>query len=163
MATRSEQIYAQNQSSHITERLDSNLPSLPHCTHNAFAGHIPRPNTMLMRSGVAPWARRLLSAAVPAPAAVARSRGVSDASLTHHVTQARKDTGQLSYACGTSLVPLSGATLGGALDHTVARFASRNALISPTQKVRWTYAELGSQVDQLAAGLLKMGLTRGDR
>lgn len=53
--------------------------------------------------------------------------------------------------------------MGQAFDATVARNGDRLGLISPKQKVRYTYSEFGEQVDRLAAALLKLGLQKGDR
>ncbi|MEI6546003.1 MAG: AMP-binding protein, partial [Burkholderiales bacterium] len=69
----------------------------------------------------------------------------------------------LSYDHGTSETKLIGETIGAAFDRTVARFADRDALIVRHQDVRWTWAELGTRVDALAAGLLAIGLVPGDR
>src|SRR6201999_2572641 len=45
----------------------------------------------------------------------------------------------------------------------VERFAERDALIVRHQQIRWTYRELKERVDAFAAGLLALGLKRGDR
>ena len=39
----------------------------------------------------------------------------------------------------------------------------REALVVPHQDVRWTYAELRRRVDELALGLVRLGLEPGDR
>jgi len=49
------------------------------------------------------------------------------------------------------------------LDATAARWSSRDALIVRGQNVRWTYGEFKHRVDMLAAGLLALGLSPGDR
>jgi fatty-acyl-CoA synthase len=69
----------------------------------------------------------------------------------------------LSFVEGAGDVPLRYETIGRAFDDTALRFARRDALIVPAQQVRWSYAELKNRVDLLAAGLLSMGLQRGDR
>jgi fatty-acyl-CoA synthase len=69
----------------------------------------------------------------------------------------------LSLVEGARDVPLRNETIGRAFDDTAVRFAQRDALIVPGQQVRWSYAELKTRVDLLAAGLLSMGLERGDR
>ncbi|MDP4022072.1 AMP-binding protein [Methylobacterium sp. NEAU 140] len=71
--------------------------------------------------------------------------------------------GQPSYVHGASDVPLLSATIGQQLDETAARWPDRPALIVPPQDVRWTWAALRARVDRLAAGLLTLGLKRGDR
>ncbi|GMA20709.1 fatty-acyl-CoA synthase [Arsenicicoccus piscis] len=69
----------------------------------------------------------------------------------------------LSYASGTSEVPLLGQTIGDNLARTAARFPEREALVDVPSGRRWTYAELDRAVDELARGLLALGLERGDR
>ena len=69
----------------------------------------------------------------------------------------------LSYASGTSSVPLLGDTVGADLDRTVARFADRDALVECRTGRRWTYAQLGAEVDALALGLHAAGVGKGDR
>jgi fatty-acyl-CoA synthase len=69
----------------------------------------------------------------------------------------------LSFVEGAGDVPLRRETIGRAFDNTAIRFAGRDALIVPAQQVRWSYGELKNRVDLLAAGLLSMGLERGDR
>jgi fatty-acyl-CoA synthase len=68
-----------------------------------------------------------------------------------------------SYASGTSDVPLLGDTIGANLEATVARFGDREALVDASTGRRLTYAELGSQVDTVARGLLALGVAKGDR
>lgn len=69
----------------------------------------------------------------------------------------------ISYVHGATGVPLLGETLGQNLDRTAARFGDRPALIVRSQGVRWTYAELARRAEEFAAGLLALGLHRGDR
>ena len=69
----------------------------------------------------------------------------------------------LSYAHGASDVPLSYETIGQAFDRAVAAHASRTALVSRHQKIRWTYREFQEQVDAMAAGLVALGLEPGER
>ena len=69
----------------------------------------------------------------------------------------------LSYVHGASPLPLIGETIGAHLDGVVARFAERPALIVREQGVHWSFAELLARADELAAGLLALGLEPGDR
>jgi len=69
----------------------------------------------------------------------------------------------LSYAHGASEIPLLGETVGAALEATVARVPDGEALISPHQEIRWTYAELNRRVDELVAGFVALGLEPGER
>ena len=70
---------------------------------------------------------------------------------------------QLSYVHGAVGTPLLGETLGASFDRTVARWGERPALVSRSQGVRWTYAELGAAAEAFAAGLLGLGIEPGDR
>ncbi len=70
---------------------------------------------------------------------------------------------QLSYVHGAHEVPLIGETIGSFLDSVADRFGDQDAIIVPHQNVRWTYREFHQRVNQLAAGLLKLGLNPGDR
>ncbi|HET9382718.1 MAG TPA: AMP-binding protein [Streptomyces sp.] len=72
-------------------------------------------------------------------------------------------TTPLSYTHGTSDVPLLGDTIGAGLDRAVAAFPDREALVDVVSGRRWTYAEFGAAVDELARGLLAEGVTKGDR
>ena len=68
-----------------------------------------------------------------------------------------------SYVHGASTVRLIGETLGANFDQAVARWRDELALVVRHQQVRWSYGELGSRVDDFAAGLLALGLEPGDR
>uniref|UniRef100_A0A3Q3VKZ3 Medium-chain acyl-CoA ligase ACSF2, mitochondrial n=1 Tax=Mola mola TaxID=94237 RepID=A0A3Q3VKZ3_MOLML len=68
-----------------------------------------------------------------------------------------------SYAHGTSTTPFSIRTVGESLLRTVERFPDREAVVFPEDGVRKTFAQLQQDVDQAAAGLLALGLTKGDR
>ncbi len=69
----------------------------------------------------------------------------------------------LSQARGSERQPLLEETIAANLDRTVERCAEREALVSCAQGLRFTYAELGAAVDELARGLIAAGLQRGDR
>ncbi len=68
-----------------------------------------------------------------------------------------------SYVQGASEPPLIGATIGEMFDRMAIAHAEREALVVPHQQVRWTYAELKRRVDELALGLMGLGLEPGDR
>ena len=68
-----------------------------------------------------------------------------------------------SYVHGAIDVPLLGETLGHNLDRTAARVPDSPALIVRGQGVHWTYRELIERAEAFAAGLLALGLVRGDR
>ncbi|MFD9070096.1 AMP-binding protein [Streptomyces lasiicapitis] len=69
----------------------------------------------------------------------------------------------LSYAHGTSKTPLLGDTIGQNLDRAVAAWPDRDALVDVPAGTRWTYAEFGAAVEQLARGLIGSGVGKGDR
>ena len=69
----------------------------------------------------------------------------------------------VSYASGTSDVPLLGETIGENLDRTVARFGDREALVDVSSGRRWTYTEFDAAVTEVAHGLLARGVGKGDR
>jgi len=68
-----------------------------------------------------------------------------------------------SYVNGASQMPLLGDTIGQFFDAACGRWADRPALVVRHQNVRWSYGELRAAVDELAAGLLTLGLDPGDR
>ena len=68
-----------------------------------------------------------------------------------------------SYVCGISDTPLLGETIGRSLDRARARWGDREALVSPSHNVRWTWNEFACHVEALAAGFLTLGLQRGER
>lgn len=63
-------------------------------------------------------------------------------------------------ACST---PLLNDTLGGALDKAAECWPEREAVVVRDQGVRLNFSDLRSEVDQLAAGLIALGLNPGDR
>jgi fatty-acyl-CoA synthase len=68
-----------------------------------------------------------------------------------------------SYVCGISDTPLLGDTIGRSLDQAARRWSDREALVSPSHGVRWTWKEFAARVDALAAGFVALGLERGAR
>ncbi|WP_406472179.1 AMP-binding protein [Streptomyces sp. NBC_01615] len=70
---------------------------------------------------------------------------------------------ELSYAHGTSTTSLLGDTIGANLDRAISAFPSRDALVDVPSGRRWTYAEFGAAVDEVARGLLAKGVMKGDR
>jgi fatty-acyl-CoA synthase len=69
----------------------------------------------------------------------------------------------MSYVHGACDRPLIGATVGEMFDAMAVTYADREALIVPHQHVRWTYADLKRRVDEVALGLMHLGLEPGDR
>jgi len=68
-----------------------------------------------------------------------------------------------SYVHGASNLPLIGETIGEYFDGACRRWADQEALVVVEQGIRWTYSELQAEVDKLAAGLLALGLSAGER
>ena len=69
----------------------------------------------------------------------------------------------ISYVHGAMDLPLLGETIGQNLDRTASRFPDTEALVVRSQGVRWTYRELVARAEAFAAGLLALGIKRGDR
>ncbi len=70
---------------------------------------------------------------------------------------------RLSYESGPSASPLLGETIGDNLRRTVERYLDREALVDAPSGRRWTYGELWSDVERLAAALIGTGIETGDR
>ena len=68
-----------------------------------------------------------------------------------------------AYVHGVSSTPLIGETIGELLRRVTAEGPERLAQITRHQNVRWTYADLLRRSEDLAVGLRKLGLEKGDR
>uniref|UniRef100_A0A8B9SL61 Medium-chain acyl-CoA ligase ACSF2, mitochondrial n=1 Tax=Anas platyrhynchos TaxID=8839 RepID=A0A8B9SL61_ANAPL len=68
-----------------------------------------------------------------------------------------------SYVQGAVDIPLLNKTVGQCLDQTAERFPDREAFVFVRDGVRKTFAQFKEEVDQAAAGLLALGLKKGDR
>jgi fatty-acyl-CoA synthase len=68
-----------------------------------------------------------------------------------------------SYAKGETDTPLLEQTIGENFEGTVARWPDREALVEYATGRRWTWAELNADVDALAIGLIRAGISKGDR
>ncbi|MEV6166397.1 AMP-binding protein [Streptomyces sp. NPDC052052] len=69
----------------------------------------------------------------------------------------------LSYAHGTGTTALLGDTIGRNLDRAIEAFGEREALVDVASGRRWTYAEFGADVEELARALMASGVAKGDR
>ncbi|MFJ6530118.1 AMP-binding protein [Streptomyces longwoodensis] len=69
----------------------------------------------------------------------------------------------LSYAHGTGDTVLLGDTIGANLDRAVAAWPDREALVDMASGRRWTYAQFGAAVEELARALRVTGVAKGDR
>ncbi|XP_074870349.1 medium-chain acyl-CoA ligase ACSF2, mitochondrial isoform X2 [Carettochelys insculpta] len=106
-----------------------------------------------------PLARELLAALGKRPGL----RGVQRASALHtDAPPATLITGN-SYVQGVTDVPLLTKTVGQCLEETAHCFPDREALVFCQDGVRKTFAQFVQEVDQAAAGLLAIGLKKGDR
>ncbi|MFY9963778.1 AMP-binding protein [Pseudomonas sp.] len=70
---------------------------------------------------------------------------------------------QPSYTQGRQDKPLLAMTIGQAFDHTVSRFAAREALVVRHQHLRYSWQQLADSVDMHARALMALGLKTGDR
>src|ERR1700729_2149927 len=68
-----------------------------------------------------------------------------------------------SYVHGVSSTPLIGETIGQLLRRVTAEGPERPALVTCHQSVRLSYADLLRRSEDLAVGLRKLGLEKGDR
>lgn len=68
-----------------------------------------------------------------------------------------------SYVSATSDKPLVYETIGACLDRAAESFGERDGLIVRHQGVRWSYGEYRERVNRLAAGLVSLGIGKGDR
>ena len=69
----------------------------------------------------------------------------------------------LSHVRGPADRPLIDATIPAFLAEVVRRHGGRTAAVFRAAGERWTYEQLARRVDRLAAGLLGLGLYKGDR
>ncbi len=69
----------------------------------------------------------------------------------------------LSYVRGTTEIPLSERTIPQFLGDTLARWPDHPAVVFREQAVQWSWREFAAEVDALAAGLLALGIVKGDR
>ncbi|CAN0408959.1 medium-chain acyl-CoA ligase ACSF2, mitochondrial-like [Lampetra fluviatilis] len=68
-----------------------------------------------------------------------------------------------SYVHGASRSPLLGTTLGAHLELTARAQPQRALLVCAERRAEFTYSHLLERADRMAAGLLALGVTRGDR
>ncbi|MCW1383678.1 AMP-binding protein [Novosphingobium sp. KCTC 2891] len=71
--------------------------------------------------------------------------------------------GMLALSVGDTTVPLIEHDIGEAVARAARLWPAEEALVSRHEGIRLTFGELDRQVSELAAGLRKLGLNRGDR
>ncbi|MCX8556154.1 AMP-binding protein [Mycolicibacterium mucogenicum] len=69
----------------------------------------------------------------------------------------------LSYDAGPTDTPILEETIGANFERTVAAHPDTLALVDRGQGLRYTYAELNTEVDLIARGLMARGIEKGDR
>jgi fatty-acyl-CoA synthase len=72
-------------------------------------------------------------------------------------------SGGLSHVVGPRDQPLLDVTVTAFFKHTLRQHAEREAAVFCDRDVRWTYDQLARRVDRFAAGLLAVGLYKGER
>lgn len=70
---------------------------------------------------------------------------------------------EFSYHCGSTNEPIIYETIGNYLDQITEDHPNTEALVVRHQNIRWNYQEFNNRVNSLAAGLLKIGIKKGDR
>ena len=68
-----------------------------------------------------------------------------------------------SYTCGASDVPLLGMTVGEMVDSIAAKYPDTDAIVSVHQNIRWSYREFNERCNQVAKGLMALGVEKGNR
>lgn len=68
-----------------------------------------------------------------------------------------------SHVTGSNKPALIEKTIGQVLHETAARIPGMEAIVSVEQGIRLTYAQFSARVERITAGLLAMGLEKGDR
>ncbi|XP_053708323.1 medium-chain acyl-CoA ligase ACSF2, mitochondrial-like [Synchiropus splendidus] len=74
-----------------------------------------------------------------------------------------RETLTSSYVHGTSSLPMLSLTVAQSLDQTVQRSPDREAVVFLEDGIRKTFAQFQLDVDKVAAGLIALGLKRGER
>lgn len=68
-----------------------------------------------------------------------------------------------SYTCGEGSQQLIYSTIGNKFEEVANRFPDNDALVVCHQNIKLSYKALNKKVDELATGLLTLGINKGDR
>ncbi|KAJ6640409.1 hypothetical protein lerEdw1_013768 [Lerista edwardsae] len=90
-------------------------------------------------------------------------RGIHGASALRSDAPPISPIATASYLHGLSNSPLLLKTVDQCLEETTQRYPEREALVFPRDGVRKSFVQLRQDVEQAAAGLLALGLKKGDR
>ncbi|KAI3430891.1 hypothetical protein D9Q98_009300 [Chlorella vulgaris] len=88
---------------------------------------------------------------------------LTDAPRGPAVLLPRDDSSTLSYVKGSTDAPLIHLTLGKLLERQASNFGSSAAVVSTRESTRLTYTELRRLADDVAQGLIALGVQRRDR
>ena len=81
----------------------------------------------------------------------------------HSANSGLKSGSDRAYVVGRIQPALEEITISEFFARTVSRYPDRVACVFCQSGERWTWSELSQKVDQLAAGLLALGVYKGDR
>ncbi|KAM9296656.1 medium-chain acyl-CoA ligase ACSF2, mitochondrial-like [Gastrophryne carolinensis] len=90
-------------------------------------------------------------------------RSLHRGSTLLYETPPRKPVATVSYVHGTCNVPLTCRTMQQCLWETTERIPEEEALVVVHSNTRKTFSQLTKDIETLAAGLLALGLKKGDR
>ena len=108
-------------------------------------------------------------------AGVHETRGTTEVLMTGRLLQSRGNVvpeltetriapmNGLSEVQGSKQEPLLEMTIPELLKDTVGKFPEHPAAVFCDQSIRWTYGDFDKAVDELAKGLFKLGISKGDR
>ncbi|XP_043946443.1 medium-chain acyl-CoA ligase ACSF2, mitochondrial-like isoform X2 [Protopterus annectens] len=93
---------------------------------------------------------------------VNKTYGIQQSCAFHNDYPPMTPTLTNSYVHGTCNMPLIAKTVGECLEETTSKYPDREAMVFDRDGIRKTFAQFNEEVDQLAAGLLGIGLKKGD-
>ncbi|XP_072171115.1 medium-chain acyl-CoA ligase ACSF2, mitochondrial-like [Diadema setosum] len=91
------------------------------------------------------------------------SRGISSSPSSSSSSSGSAPLPTISYFQGSPIPPLIGKTLGQCLDEVAEEKGDEEAFVFLEEGVRLTYCQFREKVDNFAAGLLSIGVKKGDR